>query len=194
MQNIQEVVGITAGIIGILGYIPYIISILKGQTKPNRATWFIWTLVGGLLFFSYMAAGDKEAMWLPLGYFIGPFITALLSIRYGYAVWTRVDTVCVAAALLSIIPWIWADSPTATLVINVLIDSAGAIPTLVKTHKEPDTEDFTAWLIFFIANTLNLFALTSFNLSVLYPVYLFILAGWITVLTFLDKVKRRTAS
>lgn len=194
MQDIHHLFGISAGIIGLAGYVPYIISILRGKTKPNRATWFIWTLVGGLLAFSYMSAGDSSAIWLPLGYFIGPLITVILSIRYGYATWTKIDTICVAAAILSIIPWLLTENAILTLIINVFIDASGAIPTLIKTHREPETEDFTAWLIFFIANTLNLFALTSFNFSVLYPAYLFILAGWITALTFIDKMKRQKAS
>lgn len=193
MQNIHEVIGISAGIIGLAGYVPYIISTYRGVTKPNRATWFIWTLVGGLLAFSYMAAGDEHAIWLPLGYFFGPLIVAILSLRYGYATWTRLDTICVTAAILSIIPWVLAENPTITLLINVLIDAVGAVPTLVKTYHEPETEDFSAWLVFFIANTLNLFALTSFDLTVLYPAYLFFLAAGITLLTFSDKWKRRSA-
>ncbi len=76
-----EMLGMIAGIIAISGYIPYIYSILKGQTRPNRATWFIWTIVGGLLAFSYMAEGDQHSIWLPLGYFFGPLITAILSLR-----------------------------------------------------------------------------------------------------------------
>lgn len=172
-----EMLGIIAGVIAIGGYIPYIYSILKGQTRPNRATWFIWTIVGGLLAFSYIAEGDQHSIWLPLGYFFGPFITAILSLRYGYAEWTKLDTICLVAAGISIIPWVLSDNATATLLINLLIDSIGSIPTLVKTYKEPETEDFIAWVIFFAANTLQLFAIEMWNLASLYPVYLFFLAG-----------------
>ncbi len=169
--------GIIAGIIAVIGYIPYIYSILAGKTKPNRATWFIWTLVGGLLAFSYHAEGDIGSIWLPYAYFICPLITALLSLRYGYAEWTRLDTFCIVVAILSIIPWVFADSPGTTLIINLLIDSTGALPTLVKTFREPETEDLTAWLIFFVANTLQLFAIEMWNIAGLYPIYLFLLAG-----------------
>ena len=176
-----EMIGVIAGILAIGGYIPYIYSIFAGKTRPNRATWFIWTIVGGLLAFSYMAEGDQNSIWLPLGYFLGPLMVAILSLRYGYAEWTRLDTFCIVAAAISIVPWILSDNATMTLLINLAIDSTGAIPTLVKTYREPETEDFTAWMIFFIANTLQLFAISMWNLAALYPVYLFLLAGSIVV-------------
>ncbi len=62
----------------------------------------------------------------------------------------------------------------ATLLINVAIDATGAIPTLIKSYYEPETEDFTAWLIFFIANTLQLIAIQDWNLCC-HLSYLFIL-------------------
>lgn len=187
-----ELIGIIAGCLGIIGYIPYIYSILRGYTKPNRATWLIWTIVGGLLAFSYMAEGDQHSIWLPLSYFIGPLFVALLSIRFGYAQWTRLDTICIVAAVVSIVPWILSDTATLTLVINVIIDSTGAIPTLVKTYKEPETEDLSGWLIFFIANTLQLFAIETWNIAASYPIYLFLLAGAMTV--FIVKGKMTKAS
>lgn len=193
-SSTQEIIGLIAGIIAISGYIPYIISIFRRTTQPNRATWIIWTIIGGLLAFSYMAGGNHESIWLPFGYFVGPFIVAILSFKYGYNQWTRLDTYCLIAAALSLIPWIYADSPSLTLLINLFIDGSGALPTIVKTYKEPETEDFFAWLVFFIANTLQLFAISTWNLSSLYPIYLFFLAGTITVLTFLDKWRKSSST
>jgi uncharacterized protein with PQ loop repeat len=191
MHDIHQMLGILAGILSILGYIPYIISIIKGKTQPNKATWFIWTLVGGLLAFSYLAEGDQNTIWLPLGYFLGPLITAILSVRYGYAVWTKLDIVCIIAALISIIPWILSKDATMTLLINVIIDASGALPTLVKTYREPETEDFTAWVIFFIANTIQLFAISEWGFAAIYPIYLFFLAGSIVGLVGMDKIKKK---
>lgn len=182
-----EIIGIIAGVLAIGGYIPYIISILRGKTQPNRATWFIWTIIGGLLAFSYIAEGDQNSIWLPLGYFLGPFITAILSLKYGYATWTRLDTYCIVAAVISIIPWALSDNAIATLIINVIIDITGAIPTVVKTYREPHTEDLTAWMFFFVANTLQLFAISMWNLAALYPIYLFVLA--LTMVTFIIRGK-----
>lgn len=191
MLNTHETLGIIAGILGVVGFIPYIISILRGKTRPNQATWFIWTLVGGLLAFSYLFEGDKNTIWLPLGYFLGPLVVALLSFRYGYSTWTRLDKICIIAALISLLPWLLANNATGTLLINVLIDSMGAIPTIVKAYREPETEDFTAWLIFLIANTIEVLAITDWNMTVAYPIYLFLIAGIIIAFILKDKIKRK---
>lgn len=191
MGNYYAVAGIVAGILSIAGYIPYILAIFRGETRPNRASWIIWAIVGGLLAFSYIETGDRHSIWLPLGYFIGPLITAVLSLRYGYMVWSRLDTICLVAACASVIPWMLSDTAILTLLINVFIDFMGAIPTLIKSYKEPETEDFLAWLIFFVANTIQLFAIQYWNLAAVYPVYLFFLAGFITLFTFMDRVKRK---
>lgn len=189
-----ETIGIIAGVLALTGYIPYIYSILAGKTKPNRATWFIWTIIGGLLAFSYIAEGDQHSIWLPLGYFFGPLLTAILSIRYGYAEWTRLDTICIVAAAISLVPWILSDSAYWTLIINVIIDSTGAIPTLVKTFREPETEDYTAWLIFFAANTIQLFAISMWNFAALYPIYLFFLASAMVLFILRGKITKKPVS
>jgi hypothetical protein len=187
----MEMLGIIAGIIGLAGYIPYIISIIKGETKPNKASWFIWTVVGGLLAFSYAAEGDINAIWVPIGYFVGPLIVAILSLKYGYSTWSMVDKICIVIAVISIIPWWLSHDATITLLINLIIDFMGAIPTVIKTYREPETEDFLAWTMFFIANTLLIIVVDVWNVSALYPVYLFFLAGTIFVLTLMDKLKKK---
>lgn len=186
----QEVIGLTAAIIGIGGYVPYIISIFKGATQPNRATWIIWTVIGGLLAFSYMAEGNPESIWLPFAYFLGPFFVALLSFKYGYTTWTKLDTVCIVAGLASLIPWALSHDATFTLIINLIIDGSGALPTIVKTYQEPETEDAFSWVIFAVANTLQLFAISTWNITSLYPIYLFVLAGSIAILTCTDKWRK----
>ncbi len=190
-QHTYEILGIIAGILSLVGYIPYLLTTVRGNTRPNKATWFIWTVVGGLLAFSYLAEGDQNSIWLPLGYFLGPLITAIVSIRYGYSEWSKLDKVCIVVAMISVIPWILSKNATFTLLINVLIDATGAIPTVIKSYREPETEDFTAWLIFFIANTIQLFAISHWNIAAIYPIYLFFLAG--SIVAFILKGKAQKA-
>jgi hypothetical protein len=188
--SMHGTIGIIAGILSIVGYVPYIISIFQKKTQPNKATWIIWAIVGGLLAFSYLAEGDQNTIWLPLGYFVGPLIVAILSFFYGYSTWSKLDYVCLVVAIISIIPWILSKDATITLLINVLIDMSGALPTIIKTYHEPETEDLTAWAIFFVANTLQLVAISYWNLAAIYPIYLFFLAGSIVFLILRGKCKK----
>jgi len=47
--DIKVVLGLIAGIIAFLAYVVYIISIFRGGSKPNRATWWIWAFMGLIL-------------------------------------------------------------------------------------------------------------------------------------------------
>src|SRR5258708_6654683 len=114
MTHFAEIAGIIAGILSLVGYVPYVFETIKGTTRPNQATWIIWTIVGGLLAFSYCAKQGLSSSWLPLGYFIGPLIVALLTLRYGYARWSKLDIGCLIAAILSIIPWFFSNNSSYT--------------------------------------------------------------------------------
>ncbi|MFW0838115.1 MAG: hypothetical protein ACKKL5_03890 [Candidatus Komeilibacteria bacterium] len=49
--------GKLAGGLSIAAYFPFILAILRGTARPNRASWIIWTFMSGSIFFSYVAAG-----------------------------------------------------------------------------------------------------------------------------------------
>ena len=45
----RTVIGLAAGTITLLSILPYIRDILRGLTRPNLVTWWLWTLNGGIL-------------------------------------------------------------------------------------------------------------------------------------------------
>lgn len=168
--------GKVAGIISLIAFVPYFISIIKGKTKPNKVTWLIWTLLGILLYLSYKEAGANETLWVPLIYIICPFFTIILSIKYGIGGWTRFDKLCLVGALVSTLLWIITGSPTTALSLFLLIDLFGALPTVKKAYVAPEQESKLAWFLMCLANCVNLFAVQDFQLSILiYPLYTFII-------------------
>src|SRR5690242_18066463 len=70
----QALLGALAGALSLLGFMPYIVEIVQGKTRPNRATWWIWTVVGAMLSASYYASGSPHAIWVPLSYVVGPLV------------------------------------------------------------------------------------------------------------------------
>lgn len=170
-----------AGVIGLLGSIPYVLSILNRKTVPNPATWWVWSIVGWIAFFSYFAAGGKETHWLMLSYAIGPSVIGLLSFKYGkVSSLDKFDVGCLLICLISFILWKATANPLIALLIMLGIDMTGALPTLRKTYYEPDTEDTLPWLVFCIGNTINFFNILVFEdwnaVSIPYPLYLFMLS------------------
>ncbi|MDD5543822.1 MAG: hypothetical protein PHX83_11665 [Acidobacteriia bacterium] len=178
-----------AGLIALMAFIPYIFTTLRGQTKPNRATWWIWTVVGALLAASYYAVGARQTIWVPLSYVAGPFVIALLSFKFGEGGWSRLDQFSIAGAGISLLLWILTSRPLFALLLNLLIDFWGALPTLRKAYLRPEGEDRLAWSLFFVGNSLNFFAVDNWKWTVLiYPVYLLALS--VTMLLFLFLPRR----
>lgn len=190
MSDITAIAGQVAGIVSLVAYASYVLAILRGETKPNRATWWVWTVVGLMLGSSYYYSGANHTIWVPVSYIIGPFVIAILSIKHGEGGWDRFDKYCLFGAGVSIVLW-WAfSSPFIALLINLVIDLMGALPTIRKVYHEPEKEDRTAWTLFLVGNTINLFAVEmwTFTISV-YPIYMFLVNGVIAGLVFIRPYK-----
>lgn len=196
MPEITEIAGKIAGIISFIAFIPYIVAILRKKTRPNRASWWIWTVLGITLGTSYYFSGAEHTIWVPVSYAVGPFIVAILSIKYGEGGWNRFDLFCLGATVISLVLWALFRTPLVALFINLFIDLLGALPTIKKTYKDPKSEDPIAWILFFCGNTCNLFAIEELRFAILaYPVYMFLVSSLIMALVVWPRNKKtKTAS
>ena len=158
-------VGLCAGLLSMAAFIPYLRSMFQGKTRPNRATWWIWTVVGILIALSYHSSGAGHTIWVPVSYVLGPFITAIFSLKYGEGGASLLDKCCFTGTAMSVLLWLWLKSPFSTLFINLIIDFLGALPTIQKSYRRPEQENLLAWILFACANTLNLFVLKKMAVS-----------------------------
>ncbi len=187
--------GEAAGIISFAAYLLYIYTTIRGQTKPNRATWWILSLVGFMIATSYYAGGARETMWVAVSYIAGPLIIAILSLWYGEGKWETLDKVCLTGAIMSAIIWYFSSSALITLSINLLMDFLGLIPTIKKSYLRPTGEDRTAWTMESFAGILNMFAIKTITFAiVLYPLYLLILNVFITLLLYRPMISKKRFS
>lgn len=179
------VLGIGAGVLSFAAYALYIFSTLQGKTKPNRATWWILTLVGLLIATSYYAGGARDTMWVALSYVLGPAIIAVLSLKYGEGRWERLDQFCLTGALVTAVIWYLSKSALIVLLINILMDFLGLLPTIKKSYLRPEGEDRRAWTLESFAGVVNMFAIGRWTFAIaVYPMYLLILNVAITLLLF----------
>lgn len=56
------VVGILSGLIALIDAIPYIRDIRRGRTRPQRATWLIWSVLGVAAFAAQAAGGANWSL------------------------------------------------------------------------------------------------------------------------------------
>jgi hypothetical protein len=172
--DIKFYLGIIAGIVSLIAYLIYFRSILKGESKPNRVTWWIWTFMGAVLALSYYASGARDTIWSPIVEFIGPFVTALLAIKYGEGgIAEKADILCFAGGVVSIIIWIATGNPIVALTLNLLIDFFAIIPTIKKSYLRPEGESFWAWTGTGLGDFLNLMSVEKFTFAIIiYPAWM----------------------
>ena len=182
MLEIASIAGKLAGIISLAAYAPYILSILRKKTKPNRASWIIWAIVSAIIALSYREAGASYAFLAPVGYVIGSTLVVILSIRHGVGGWTPFDRKCLIGAAISLVVWRIFNSPMSALLINLFINLLGTLPTAKKAWYQPETEDKVFWSLVSLGSIVNLFAVENWTFSMaVYPVSMVFLIGIVTV-------------
>lgn len=186
--------GILAGIFSFSAYLFYIRAILRGETRPSRATWFIWATVGSILAISYWASGAKDTIWVAVSESIAPIIIAILAVKYGTGGAEKTDIFCFIGSLASLILWYIFDSAVVALVTNLAIDFFAALPTIKKSWIDPRGEDRFAWTLTQTGNLFNLFAIDKMIFAVvIYPIYTFIVDGIITAILYKNRSHKSNA-
>lgn len=153
-----EFLGVLSGIFSASGYIPYIRDILARKTKPERASWLIWTVLTVIAFFTQFAKGASYSLWLPALETCGLTIVLFLSIQFGVGGLQKRDL--------------------AALYITIGIDAIGTILTVQKAYEKPETETLSTWLLVASAGILGMLAVGQWNTILLsYPFYIFLANG-----------------
>lgn len=187
----HQLFGVLAGVLSFSAYTLYIYKTLKGKTKPNKATWWILTLIGVIISSSYYAGGARATMWIALSYVLGPLIIAITSIKYGEGEWESLDKWCLFVAIISAFVWYFSKSPQIALVMNIVMDFIALVPTIKKSYLRPEGEDRPAWTLESISGLINLFAIEIWSFSLyFYPLYLIFINGIITTLLYRPFLKR----
>jgi hypothetical protein len=107
----------------------------------------------------------------------------MVAYRYGDRSFSRFDKGCFVAVAMSVVLWAVSGTPLVAMVLCILIDLLGALPTVRKVWSEPESEDKLSWGLFTLANAINLAAIESWTFAgALYPVYLFLICGLVTAL------------
>lgn len=188
MPDITDVAGKVAGIVAFIAFVPYILATLRRKMTPNRATWWIWTVVGFMLGASYYSSGADHTIWVPVSYFIGPLAVSIIAIRYGEGGWTWFDRGCLFVSGVGVVLWWIFNSPLSALLINLSIDFVGGLPTARKVYYKPRSESSVAWTLTFTANAINMFAIERWVFAIaVYPIYMVIGSGLITTLIFVRR-------
>ncbi|HUD09607.1 MAG TPA: hypothetical protein VMR77_02305 [Patescibacteria group bacterium] len=168
-----EVLGIIGGLFALGSFIPYIRDTLLLKVKPQRATFFIWSVLGAIAFFSQLAKGASNSLWLPGLETFGVLITFILSIKYGIGGFSRRDFIALLIAMIGLIIWYFTKEAAIALYLVIFVDALGLYLTIHKAYISPESETHLAWILSAIGGTLVVISVGSFNIILLsYPVYI----------------------
>jgi hypothetical protein len=153
--------------------IPYVRDIFRLKTKPERGSWLIWTVLGFIAFFSQLAKGATDSLWLTVGQTAAVFIIFVLSLKYGYGGLGKRDLRGLIGAGIGLVLWYLTREAAYALLFVILVDSIGTLLTILKAYKDPESETFSTWVMSGTAGIFGTLSVGSFNLVLLaYPIYI----------------------
>lgn len=159
----------------LVSVIPYYRDIAKGKDKPRIATWLIWTilaLIGGSA-----SLVDRQ---IPAGIFtlataVECGMVVVLGLKHGDHTFEKLDIFCLFAALASLCLWFLFKSPTIGVVVVLIADFIGSIPTFKHCWQKPYEETLLTYLLY-VASEIVILSIADFNVftSFAYPLFYFI--------------------
>jgi hypothetical protein len=171
--------------INIFGSISYFINTLKGKTKPNKVTWFLWTLAPFIAFAAQIYEGVGLSALMTFGVGFVPLLIFLASFVNKEAHWkiTRLDIACGLLSLVGIFFWFVTQEGIHAIFFSVLADALAAIPTIIKSYNAPETETAQAYFFSALNGIITTLTLTTWTFEYYaFPVYMIIGNGIIFLL------------
>ena len=190
MIELVVVLGLAAGVIGVLDTIPYVRDTLRGSTRPHRGTWLIWGVLAVVVSLSQYADGASWSLVMAGVQALLTSLIFLLSIRYGEGGVSPAERLMIAIAGVGVAGWIVADEPIVATVCVIAADLIAAAMMVPKTYRDPESETLITYGFASLGGALAAGAVGAIDTSLLlYPVYYCVVNGAIALLIW----ERRSA-
>jgi hypothetical protein len=157
-----------------VAFVPYIRSVLRGQTKPHVFSWVIWGLATVIVFFAQLADGAGGGAWsIGLSGVLTLYIAYLAYLRRQELTITRSDWAFFLMALASLPVWFLTQDPFWAVVLLTAIDTLGFLPTFRKAYHRPYEEPLFLYVVMTVRNLVSIPALERLSwTTVLFPAVL----------------------
>jgi hypothetical protein len=159
-----------------LGALSYLIDTLKGRVQPNKVSWFVWSLAPLVAFWATVQQGVGVQSLLTFMAGFNPLLIFLASFVNKKAYWkiTRLDLACGSLAIAGLVLWKMTDTPNLAIFFGILADAIAAIPTVIKSFEEPETENPNLYLGSSIAALITLLTIKAWHFEQFaFPAYIF---------------------
>lgn len=207
-ENIQYMFLGISTVLVVISMVRYIYSIIHGTTKPNLIGWALYQIATICVLLSAIDLKSLPTIALAATFSISQFIVIVLSFRYGYIKFSKIEGLLFAISLICFMLWIFVrynpayldmihfsrhDADIILLTVNTFIEVMGAIAIFIKLYHHPGTEDSASWLLGWVSGVFALLAVSAITYeNILYPLYLVITNCAIWLLCFRNSPRWRS--
>ena len=166
----KDIIAAVTLLIALLSYVPYVVSICRGKTKPHAFSWIIWAVVTAIIFVAQWIDGGGSGAWVTGFSAACLTLIALLSLWRGEMSRTRSNWIVFGGALAAIPLWLLTKDPVWSVCLVTAIDAAAYIPTLRKSWHKPYEEMVYKSALTGVKHAGTLLALQNLSIvTVIYP-------------------------
>ena len=183
MSAVAPALGLLAGLVGVASMLPYLRDTVRRATRPHRATWLIWGLLGVVLCASQRADGASWSLVMNAAQIAVNLLVIVLAVRLGTGGVSVVEVALTAVAAVGVAGWFLVDEPLVAIGCVVAADLIAAGMMLPKTWRSPHSETLSTFALASLAGALALASVGGLELSLLlYPLYYCLVNGALALL------------
>lgn len=182
---IDERFVILGSMLAFVGSLSYLKDTIKGKTRPNRVSWFLWAAAPLIAFGAELSQGVGLPALMSFMVGFSPLLIFLGSFINRKAVWklTRLDIICGVLSIFGIVLWYVTGSGNLAIIFAILADALAGVPTIVKAYKDPESENWHVFLGGVTSATITLLALDTWDFAHYgFPLYILLICALFVIL------------
>jgi hypothetical protein len=184
--------GLLAGLIGLLGYLPYLRDAWRRTSQPDPAAWLIWTVEYSVLLVAQAAQHPPWAALCLAGLQLAGTIAvlAVLAAR-GEWRWGFGRGMLLGGSVAVMAVWPFTHTPGTAMCLILAVEGAGMMLVILGAYRRPGSETPLTWKAFTLAGLLDLRALSGHGSPLLYAYPAFFVVMGSAVLAAIGLGRRR---
>lgn len=186
------VLGICAGCLSVVAFYPYVRSVFRAGTRPDRATWLVWSVLGSVSLAGQVYEGATASLWFVGVQVGGTILVSILSIWRGHGAFLTLRNLAMyVIAAIGLVLWYQMETAIYAIAIAIAISLMGGLVTVGKAYRAPQTECPISWTILLLASICAVFSVAGFDPVLLaYPMYLLTLYLAVVMAMYLGRIRQ----
>lgn len=162
-MSLRELFSYFGGALFLISFVPYIHAIIRGTTRPCKATWIIWGILDVITLLGMYAEGALNVQIVSTT--CCALIVATLSMKYGISGWSKLDISCIIGSLFGLLLWWYFNSAMIGIMVSLLVGAIGSFSTFASAWHDPTIEDRSAWTIYWFSCVSALLAIPTWTVQ-----------------------------